>query len=238
MNVTQRAFEVAVRQVGAHAASLIRPGMRLGLGTGRTASAFLDELAKRLDEDLHLVAVCTSLDTEKRAREMGIKIDSSTEEPLDLDLDGADEIDPRLNLIKGGGGAMVREKVVAERSRRFWVLADDKKLVAKLGERQPVPLEILPFDWRGTARRVSAACDCRLTLRGADRPFVTDNGNLIFDLEFPPGRLDPNQLARELARIPGVLGHGLFLGTATAALISDGNTVRVIGELDRVREVV
>ncbi|MHB8395448.1 MAG: ribose-5-phosphate isomerase RpiA [Candidatus Dormibacteria bacterium] len=238
MSETSSPFEVAVRQVGAYAATLIRPGMRLGLGTGRTASAFLGELSKRLDEDLNLVAVCTSRNTEERARAMGIEIVESTEEPLDLDLDGADEIDPDLNLIKGGGGAMVREKVVAERSRRFWVLADENKLVPKLGERHPVPLEILPFDWRGTAQRVRTTCDCRLTLRGGDRPFVTDNGNLIFDLEFTPGGLNATQLALELSQIPGVLGHGLFLGTATAALISDGATVRVIGDLDRLRDPV
>jgi ribose 5-phosphate isomerase A len=233
--VGSETFEAAIAAVGRFAAERIRPGMRLGLGTGRTATAFLDALEPRLTGDLPLVAVCTSKRTEERARAMGITILESTEEPLDLDIDGADEIDPQLNLIKGAGGAMVREKIVAERSRRFWVVADSGKLVARLGERQPLPLEVLPFDWRGTAARVRAVSGGTPCLRGGDQPFVTDNGNYVLDLQLPPAAPEPTRLARQLEAIPGVLGHGLFLQTATAAIVSDGRSVEVRGDLDRVR---
>lgn len=227
-------FQAAIARVGSFAAGLIRPGMRLGLGTGRTADAFLDALARR-NEDLQLSAVCTSRDTEERARAMGIAILDSTEEPLDLDIDGADEIDPRLNLIKGAGGAMVREKIVAERSRRCWVVADSQKLVDRLGESRPLPLEVLPFDWRGTLTRVRAVSGGEPSLRGGADPFVTDNGNYVFDVRLPAGGLEPARLARQLEAIPGVLGHGLFLGIATAAIISSGQEVEVRGDLELVR---
>ena len=236
MTSTAADFQAAISRVGSFAAGLIRPGMRLGLGTGRTASAFLDALEPRLAEDLRLSAVCTSKRTEERARAMGIVILDSTEEPLDLDIDGADEIDPQLNLIKGAGGAMVREKMVAERSRRFWVVADSQKLVDRLGERRPLPLEVLPFDWRGTSARVRAISGGELSLRGGDDPFVTDNGNYICDLSLPAGILHPTRLARQLEEIPGVLGHGLFLGTATAAIVWNGQEVAVKGDLDALRE--
>lgn len=230
-------FEASISQVGGYAADLIRPGMRLGLGTGRTASAFLDALASRPVAELELVAMCTSKRTEERARSLGIRILDSSREPLDLDLDGADEIDPELNLVKGAGGAMVREKIVAERSRRFWVIADSSKVVDRLGDSHPIPLEVLAFDWEGTAVRVRDSCQGEPKLRGADRPFVTDNGNYVLDLELAPGSWDPQQLVAELDRIPGVLGHGLFLSTATAALVSDGRSVRVLGNLEAERRV-
>jgi ribose 5-phosphate isomerase A len=238
MTADSAEFQAAIASVGSFAAGLIRPRMRLGLGTGRTAAAFLDALEPRLGEDLQLSAVCTSKRTEERARAMGIAILESTEEPLDLDVDGADEIDPQLNLIKGAGGAMVREKIVAERSRRFWVIADSQKLVDRLGESRPLPLEVLPFDWKGTSARVRAVSGGQPSLRGDGHPFVTDNGNYILDLQLPPGALEPIRLARQLEAIPGVLGHGLFLGTATAAIISSGKEVVVQGDLELVRPTV
>ncbi|MHB8331139.1 MAG: ribose-5-phosphate isomerase RpiA [Candidatus Dormibacteria bacterium] len=231
-------FQAAVAQVGAYAAALIRPGMRLGLGTGRTTSAFLEALRPHLGQDLKITAVCTSAATEAQARSMGIEVVSSTVIPLDLDIDGADEIDPALDLIKGGGGAMVREKVVAERSRRFWVIADASKLVERLGEQRPVPLEVLPFDWEGTAVRVEQLAGCRPARRGAPEPFVTDNGNFVLDLPYRVRQLDPELLARTLAVIPGVFGHGLFLKTATAALISDGHSITLLGDLERQRDLL
>ncbi len=235
MSTEPEDFQAAVSLVGQYAATLIQPGMRLGLGTGRSADAFLAALEPRLAENLHLLAVATSKRTEERARSMGIGILDSTREPLDLDLDGADEIDPGMNLIKGAGGAMVREKIVAERSRRFWVLADSHKLVARLGQRHPLPLEVLPFDWQGTFARVAGVCGGQLSLRGGENPFITDNGNYVFDLRLPAEILDPGRLVRELEEIPGVLGHGLFLGTATAAIVSDGQDVRVYGDLEAAR---
>lgn len=237
MTTTDGLFEASIIQVGLYAADLIKPGMRLGLGTGRTASAFLDALAKRPVAEMGLVAMCTSKRTEERARSLGIQILGSSQPPLDLDLDGADEIDPELNLVKGAGGAMVREKIVAERSRRFLVLADSTKLVERLGDGHPIPLEVLAFDWEGTAARVRDACLGEPRLRGQDQPFVTDNGNYVLDLSLPPGTWEPHRLVSELDRIPGVLGHGLFLSTATAALVSDGRSVRVLGDLEAERAI-
>ena len=236
--MSQVDFEAAIAQVGAYAAALIKPGMRLGLGTGRTTSAFLEALRPHLNRDIQVTAVCTSAATEAHARSMGIEVLSSTAVPLDLDIDGADEIDPSLDLIKGGGGAMVREKVVAERSQRFWVIADAGKLVERLGEQRAVPLEVLPFDWEGTAARVEHLAGCHPQRRGGTQPFVTDNGNFVLDLPYRVRQLDPEELARALDVVPGVFGHGLFLKTATAALVSDGHTVRVLGDLDKQRNVV
>ncbi|HUY54628.1 MAG TPA: ribose-5-phosphate isomerase RpiA [Candidatus Nanopelagicaceae bacterium] len=229
-------FQAAVAQVGAFVAALIEPGMRLGLGTGRTTSAFLEALRPRLTSDFPITAVCTSTATEEHARAMGIAVLASTAIPLDLDIDGADEIDPALDLIKGGGGAMVREKVVAERSRRFWVIADAGKLVQRLGEQRPVPLEVLPFDWEGTAARVAHLTGSTPVRRGHQEPFITDNGNFVLDLPYRVRRLDPDALSRALEAIPGIFGHGLFLKTATAALISDGRSVTVSGDLERRRD--
>lgn len=209
--------------------------MRLGLGTGRTASAFLDALEPRVAEGLRIAAVCTSAATERRAREMGVAILPDTGSGLDLDVDGADEVAPGLDLIKGGGGAMVREKIVAARSRRFWVVADTSKLVRHLGERGDLPIEVLPFDWPGTLTQVESISGVRAGLRGGDTPFISDNGNLILDLEVGGSRLPSPELALRLQAIPGVVGHGLFLGLATAALVSAGDTVEVLGDLDRVR---
>jgi ribose 5-phosphate isomerase A len=230
-------FERAIDQVGSYAAGLITPGMRLGLGTGRTTAAFLRALAPRLSADFKLVAVCTSTATEQQARALGIEVIASTELPLDLDVDGADEIDAQLNLIKGAGGAMVREKLVAERSRRFWVIADSSKRVRRLGELRPVPVEVLPFDWEGTRARIERATGGQLERRGGDHPFVTDNGNFVLDLTYQSTRLQPSKLVRELAAIPGVIGHGLFLRTATAALVSDGNRLMIMGDLGRERDL-
>ncbi|NNM96716.1 MAG: ribose-5-phosphate isomerase RpiA [Candidatus Dormibacteraeota bacterium] len=229
-------FQAAVAQVGAFVAALIEPGMRLGLGTGRTTSAFLEALRPRLTGQFPITAVCTSAATEEHARSLGITVVASTTIPLDLDIDGADEIDPALDLIKGGGGAMVREKVVAERSRRFWVIADAGKLVPRLGERHPVPLEVLPFDWEGTAARVAHVTGATPIRRGQQAPFVTDNGNFVLDLPYRDRRLAPAELARAMEVIPGIVGHGLFLRTATAALISDGQSVTVLGDLQHRRD--
>ncbi len=206
--------------------------MRLGLGTGRTASAFLDALEPRVRRGLVVSAVCTSEATERRARSMGITILPDTGEGLDLDIDGADEVTLELDLVKGAGGAMVREKIVAERSRRFWVVADSTKRVGRLGERAALPIEVLRFDWAGTQRRIEAVCRLQTRLRGGPEPFISDNGNLVLDADLA-GCSEPwPELAQKLAGVPGVVGHGLFLGLATAAVISDGHGVEVLGDLE------
>ncbi len=209
--------------------------MRLGLGTGRTASAFLDALEPRVRQGLLVSAVCTSEVTERRARAMGITLLPDTGQGLDLDVDGADEVTPQLDLIKGAGGAMVREKIVAERSRRFWVVAVSSKKVGRLGERAALPIEVLRFDWEGTQRRIEGLCRLRTRLRGGRDAFISDNGNLVLDADLG-GCSEPwRELAQRLSEIPGVVGHGLFLGLATAAVISDGHEVEVLGDLEETR---
>ena len=209
--------------------------MRLGLGTGRTASAFLDALEPRVREGLRVTAVCTSEATERRAREMGIEVLDGTGPGLDLDVDGADEVTPALDLLKGAGGAMVREKMVAERSRRFWVVADSSKRVGRLGERATLPIEVLRFDWEGTRRRIESLCRSATRLRGGGVPFVSDNGNLVLDADLAGCAMPVRELALRLSEIPGVVGHGLFLGLATAAVISDGRRLEVLGDLEGAR---
>lgn len=230
-------FRAAASALGEFAAARVADGMRLGLGTGRTAGAFLDALEQRVRGGLSVTAVCTSSVTEVRARQMGIEILPSTVGGLDLDIDGADEVSPELDLVKGAGGALVREKIVAERSRRFWVVADSTKLVPRLGSRAPLPVEILVFDWPETQRWVEAACRAPARLRGLEHPVRSDNGNLLLDVDLNRSGRPVTELADELQRIPGVVGHGLFLGLATAILVSEGSEVRVLGNLDATRQL-
>jgi ribose 5-phosphate isomerase A len=209
----------------------VRPGMRLGLGTGSTAFAVLDVLSERLAGGAlrDLVGVPTSEATARRCRELGIPLATLAELPsLDLALDGADEIDPRLRLVKGLGGAHLREKVVARASRRMVVVADDSKLVGRLGERAPLPVEVIGFA-RPVCERLLSEAGWRPALRaGPDgTPFTTDEGNLILDCRRDDWS-DPEALARDLADLPGVVEHGLFLGMAAAAVVATPAGVRML----------
>jgi ribose 5-phosphate isomerase A len=214
--------DLAKRMAAERACDLIESGMKVGLGTGSTAALFVAELGRRGPE---IVGVPTSEATRIQAEALGIRLATLEEEPaLDLTIDGADEIDPALNLIKGGGGALLREKLVAAASRRMVVVADASKSVATLG-RFPLPVEVVPFGLETTRRRIlrclethGLAAETRLR-RGADgRPFVTDGGAFIIDLplaEIP----DPAGLARDLKATLGVIEHGLFIRLASSALI-------------------
>ncbi|HUY55527.1 MAG TPA: ribose 5-phosphate isomerase A [Candidatus Nanopelagicaceae bacterium] len=237
MKLAPEEFASAAAEVAAHAAGLIRPGMRLGLGSGRMASAFIEALRPRIASGLEVKGLCASEASEALARDVGIELLLASGGVLDLDVDGADEFDTQLNLIKGGGGALLREKVVAQSSRRFWVLADSSKEVGQLGSTNTLPVEVLPFDWEGTAARCQAQLSCRSERRRqpTNEPFVTDNGNFLLDLHFETGMADPREAASRLGEIAGVLGHGLFLGLATAAIVFDQGTVRVLGQLDQER---
>ncbi len=231
-------FGRAAEAVAERAAGMVEPGMRLGLGTGRMATALIAALRPRVVSGLRVQALCTSLATERRAREAGIELLGDTRQPLDLDLDGADEFDAQLDLLKGGGGALLREKVVAERCRRFWALVDSTKGVSRLAARHPLAVEVLPFGWQGTSELCQERLGCRAELRGGEeRPFVTDNGNYVLDLHFEGGLERPRETSSVLAGIAGVLGHGLFLGLATAALVAEGEEVRVLGDLGARRAV-
>jgi ribose 5-phosphate isomerase A len=212
------------RAVGIGAAELVESGMRLGLGTGSTVAHLLTALAKRLQSGglIDVVGVPTSFRTAREARELGIALTSLTETPvLDLTIDGADEVDPELNLIKGHGGALLREKMVAQASRRLAVMVDTTKTVPTLGTRCPVPLEVIQFGWEVHGPFVESF-GAHPTLRVAPdgEPMVTDNGNYIIDCRFPGGIADADDFERAIGARAGIVESGLFLGMATEVLVS------------------
>ncbi len=225
------------RQAAERAISFVRPGMRLGLGTGSTARPFVDLVGAEVRKGLKIVGVPTSEATARQARELGIPLTTLDETPeLDLTVDGADEIDGALRLIKGGGGALLREKIVAASSRRMLVIADASKQVAQLGG-FPLPVEVVPFGVGSTIRRIERAVaelglSGPLTLRRqGGQAFVTDGGHYILDCAF--GAIpDPEALAQALAFIPGVVECGLFIGFASAAVIAGPAGVELLGALD------
>jgi len=215
------------RAAAERALELLRPGTVVGVGTGSTARYFIDGLGRRVREGLGVTAVVTSDESRRLAEAAGIPIADRIDGVLDLAVDGADEIDPAINCIKGRGGALLREKIVAHASRRFVLVADERKLVRRLG-RGPVPIEILPFLWEATSRSIESLGG-RPELRiAAGEPARTDNGNLVLDTSF--GVVDAG-LGMALHGIPGVIEHGLFIGMAKAAIIGSAAGIRVIGEL-------
>jgi ribose 5-phosphate isomerase A len=214
------------KQAAARAAvALVESGNIVGLGSGSTAAYAVQFLAERVREGLKIVGIPTSQKTQQLAEELKIPLATLDEHSqIDIDIDGADEIDPQLNVIKGGGGALLREKVVASISRRFIVIADSSKRVARLGK-FPLPVEIIPFAEKLIANRI-ADIGAEVTLRrGADgNPYVTDEGHHILDCQF--GEIaDPPALAEKLRALPGVVEHGLFIGMAEMALIGKGGEV-------------
>jgi ribose 5-phosphate isomerase A len=227
----------AKRQAAARALDFVVPGMRLGLGTGSTAAAFVTLLGARVAEGLKIIGVPTSEQTARQAAALAIPLATLDEQPeLDLTIDGADEFDPALRLIKGGGGALLREKIIAAASRRMIVIADETKAVDVLG-RFPLPVEVNRFGLDATRRliqREAALSDCTgdivVRMAGSDA-FVTDGGHLIVDCHF--GRIaSPEDLASRLNMIPGVVEHGLFLGLARAVVVAGTDGVRIIGQPD------
>lgn len=220
------------RRAAERAAEWIRDGMTVGLGTGSTVRHLLDHIAERraAGEWGSVVGVPTSEQTAARARELGIPLRTLDEAPeVDLTIDGADEVDPQLRLIKGLGGALLREKVVATASRRLVIIVDESKMVAKLGTRSPLPVEVDPF---GAAiqppflRSLGAEPALRPGSDGA--PLVTDGGNLIFDCRFPHGIGDPEGLEARLDGRVGVMENGLFLGLASAVVVAGADGVRTV----------
>jgi ribose 5-phosphate isomerase A len=221
------------RRAAEAALAHVEDGMRVGLGSGSTAEHFVSLLGQRVAQGLDIAGVPTSEQTARLARQAGVPLTTLEETPeLDLDVDGADEIGPGLALIKGGGGALLREKIVAAASARMIVIADAGKRVARLGA-FPLPIEAVPFGLTATVLAVErvavelglpAAIDLR---RRDGEPFVTDNGNRILDASFGLIR-DPEALADRLADIPGIVEHGLFLGFADLALIASPDGVAAI----------
>jgi ribose 5-phosphate isomerase A len=227
-------MEALKRQAAARALDDVRDGMKLGLGTGSTAKHFVALLGERVRAGLKVVGVPTSEATRADAERCGIALTSLDEiDRLDLTVDGADEIDPELNLIKGGGGALLREKIVAAASDRMIVIADESKGVAALG-RFPLPIEVIPFGLAATRHaNVQAFPECAVSGQMAVRKakdghvFVTDGGHWIVDAHL--GRIeDAPRLAGLLGAIPGVVEHGLFIGLASTAILAGAQGIRVV----------
>jgi ribose 5-phosphate isomerase A len=212
-----------VEAVAVRALELVEDGARIGLGSGHAAAAFVARLADRVREGLRVSAVATSEATAREARALGIPLVGLDERELDLTVDGADEVAPNLDLVKGWGGALVRERIVASASRRQVILVGAEKLVGALGEHGRIPVEIVPLA-RGPATRRLEALGLTPTVRAGEggAPFVTDNGNLIIDCA-PRAPLGDRAAARALEgaalAIPGVVDTGLFLGTAERVLV-------------------
>ena len=218
----------AQKQAAAERAlELVRPGTIVGLGTGSTASYFIEGLAHKVRGGLKVQAVVTSLESRAQAEAGGIPIPETVDGWIDLAVDGADEIDPAVNCVKGRGGALLREKIVAHASRRFVLIGDESKLVGRLG-RGAVPIEVLPFLWEATSRSIESLGGQPQLRLAAGRPFTSDNGNLILDTTF--GAVDAG-LSIALHAIPGVMEHGLFFGMARAAIIGTASGIRILGEL-------
>jgi ribose 5-phosphate isomerase A len=211
---------------------LVVSGMRIGLGTGSTVRPLLELLAAGLAAGTiaDVAGVPTSEDTASRCRSLGIPLLTLDEQPrLDLAIDGADEVGPKLALIKGLGGALLREKLVALAAKRFVIIADASKRVRRLGTRAPLPVEIIPFAWT-THLPFLEALGSVPVLRASERgePYRTDSGNYIVDCRFPKGIADPVAVARALDRRPGIVEHGLFLRMADTAFIADPAGVKVL----------
>ena len=229
MNADEQKKAAAIR-----ALDFVQPGMKLGLGTGSTAEHFVRALGEKVKQGLDIVGVPTSERTAKLAESLGIPLSNLDDAPhLDVTVDGADECDYELRLIKGGGGALLREKIVATASDRMIVIADASKVVKRLGA-FPLPVEVVPFGAPVTARKIAEVagalgCTGKMSRRADEygEPFFTDNGNFIYDCEF--GEIpDADALAPALNRIPGVVDNGLFVGIATLAIVGTSTGTDII----------
>ena len=210
------------RRAAESAVARVLDGMIVGLGTGSTGEFVLLALARRIREGLRITGVPTSERTAARARELGIPL-TELIGPIDIAIDGADEVEREsLDLIKGRGGALLREKIVAQSSARFLVVVDEAKILDRLAG--PVPVEVVPFGWQATARRIGVKFE--------RRDAVTDNGNYILDCAFGPIQ-SPETLADALGRITGVVGHGLFLGLTSEVHVGTSAGVRVLNQPGR-----
>ena len=214
-------LEVLKKEAAVRAAALVVSGMRVGLGTGSTARYAIEEIGRRVAAGglKGVVGVATSEASDALARQVGLVVETLNPRPLDLAIDGADEIDPHLNLIKGLGGALLREKLTEVQARRLIIIADHTKLVTRLGEKAPLPVEIARFGFLSTIERIrKLGLGGRLRQPGA-QPYLTDNGNYIFDAQLPEDTV-PAVLERQLKGLLGVIETGFFLGMAERAFVA------------------
>ena len=217
--------DIAKQKAGEYAATLVEDGMTIGIGTGSTVYYFIHALANKTKEGLHITGVPTSAQTAQLARSLNIPlVDLNDVAQLDLTIDGADEIDPSLNLIKGGGGALLQEKIVAAASVQNIIIADESKLVQHLGK-FPLPVEVITFAWRQTQKHIAQLGCSNIVLRQKqDGIFISDHGHYILDCHFE--QIDnPALLQQQLNNIPGVVENGLFINMAAKAIVaySDGS---------------
>lgn len=214
-----------LKERAAHAAlEHIKSGMRVGLGSGSTAKYAIQGLGHRLEtgELMNVTGVPTSQESARLAERFSIPLTELDAEGVEVAIDGMDEVTPSLDAIKGLGGALTREKIVAVRARTFILVGDERKRVARLGERSPVPVEVVPFGWRAAlADLTGLGCEVVPRRDGEEGSllFVSDNGNYLLDCHVTRG-FDPHAFARELCRIPGVVEHGLFFGVAALAYVA------------------
>lgn len=218
------------RAAALYAAGLVQDSMTVGLGTGTTAAVLVESLGKRWQEGLRFVGVPTSEKTAAQARSYGISITTLGAKPrLDMNIDGADEVDPDLNLIKGHGGALLREKLVASAAETFVVIVDQSKLVDHLGLNFPLPVEVVRFGWSSTRHRLEdLGLQCELR-GGKDQPYVTDNDNYILDCHWRQSPHSLLDLAGHIKMLTGVVDHGLFLNMASLVVVGVGSDgVRIL----------
>ena len=212
------------------AAALVQDGMIVGLGSGSTAAFAVEALGRRVREGLKIAGIPTSETTSRQARALGIPVSSLAEhDHIDITIDGADEVEEgTLNLIKGHGGALLREKIVASATRNLVIVVDPSKLVPRLGSRVAVPLEVVPFGWQMAAARLRRLGTVpKIRLASDDTPFITDGGHYILDCEFGPIE-DADKLERQLSTLVGVVEDGLFLGMTSTVIVGGENGVQII----------
>lgn len=216
------------RAAAGKALDLVQDGMLLGLGTGSTARFFTEGVGALVAQGMKLRAVPTSRATAELAASLGVPIVTELIGPVDLAVDGADEVDPALDLIKGRGGALFREKLVATAAKRFVVVVDESKMVKQLGV-GVLPVEVLPFLWRSTAERLTSLGFSLVVRGGEETPYVTDNGNIILDVTVADGIKDVRRLGEEIKRVTGVVEHGLFIGVTDTVIVAGPEGPKAIG---------
>jgi ribose 5-phosphate isomerase A len=220
-------IESLKREAAARALDDVRDGMKLGLGTGSTARHFVDLLGAKVRAGLKIIGVPTSEATHAQASACGIPLATLDDIPhLDLTVDGADEVDPQLNLIKGGGGGLLREKIIAQASKREIIIVDETKLSPVLGTHRPVPVEVIPFGWKHQLVFLESLGAQVALRKGSDgTPYYTDQKNLILDCSFGPIP-DAANLADQLSRRAGIVEHGLFINLATDLIVAGSDGIR------------
>lgn len=223
-------LEALKKEAALRAVQLVKSGMRVGLGTGSTAKYAIQEIGRKLaaGELTGIVGVATSEASDGLARQVGIPVEALDPRPMDIAIDGADEIDPHLNLIKGLGGALLREKLTEVQARQLVIIADHTKVVAHLGEKAPLPIEITRFGFLSTIERLRQLVPGGRLRHSGAQPYLTDNGNYIYDVQLPQS-FEPHVLERQLKGTLGVVETGFFLGMAQKAFVAGLDGVQELG---------